>query len=75
MDAPETVIVDEDRVVCDGGGAFGHPRVFLNLGPGGSVDCPYCGCRYRKRESSTAPAPPKAQASAIAPNAPAGESS
>jgi uncharacterized Zn-finger protein len=47
MEAPETIEVDETRVSCDGGGgALGHPRIHLNLGDGGLVDCPYCGCRF-----------------------------
>jgi uncharacterized Zn-finger protein len=39
----ETVYVDLAEVACDGGGGVGgHPRVFLNLAPSGSVECPYC---------------------------------
>jgi len=34
-------------VSCDGGGgALGHPLVYLNTGENGAVDCPYCGKRY-----------------------------
>lgn len=34
-------------VVCNGGGgALGHPRVFLNLGTDGAIDCPYCDRRF-----------------------------
>jgi uncharacterized Zn-finger protein len=41
--APETIEVTQHRVPCDGdGGALGHPRVFLNLGEAGRVECPYC---------------------------------
>lgn len=39
---PETVSVDTDTVPCDGGGALGHPLVYLKLGEGGQVECPYC---------------------------------
>jgi uncharacterized Zn-finger protein len=50
MEAPaqplETIVVEEQRVACDGGGALGHPKVYLNLGPRGRVDCPYCGRLY-----------------------------
>ncbi len=51
MDAPETIEVCEDRVACDGGGgALGHPRVYLTLEVDRQIDCPYCGRRYvRKR--------------------------
>jgi uncharacterized Zn-finger protein len=34
---------NETVAACDGGGRpHGHPRVFLNLGPDGKVECPYC---------------------------------
>jgi uncharacterized Zn-finger protein len=43
----ETITVDTDRVACDGsGGALGHPKVYLNLGPEGRVECPYCSRLY-----------------------------
>ncbi len=43
----ETVTVDEATIACDGGGgALGHPKVFLNLAAEGEIDCPYCGRRY-----------------------------
>jgi uncharacterized Zn-finger protein len=39
----ETVIIDETVANCDGGGgALGHPKVYLNLAPSGRVECPYC---------------------------------
>lgn len=42
-DPPETLYVDDHIVACDGGeGPLGHPRVFLNLGEEGKVECPYC---------------------------------
>lgn len=42
--APETIIVNEYRVACDGGGdASGHPRVWLQIpDQTGWVECPYC---------------------------------
>jgi len=40
---PEKIIVDDHRVSCDGGGgALGHPRVYLEMGEKGFVECPYC---------------------------------
>ena len=43
VDAPETVKVTTKRVACDGDeGALGHPRIYLNLGADGKVECPYC---------------------------------
>jgi uncharacterized Zn-finger protein len=44
---PEVVIVDEHRVWCDGlGGALGHPRVYLEMGAKGYVECGYCDRRF-----------------------------
>ena len=46
-DAPETILVEEQRVSCDGGGgALGHPIVFYDMGSEGWVDCQYCDRRY-----------------------------
>lgn len=53
---PETVYVNETVVACDGGsGALGHPRVYLNMGPDGVVECPYCDRRFvlRRRQPET----------------------
>ena len=39
----DIIKTDETRVACDGdGGALGHPRVYLDLGKDGKVECPYC---------------------------------
>jgi len=47
----ETIYVDEDTAGCDGGGgALGHPLVYLNLGAEGRIDCPYCGRRFIQTE-------------------------
>lgn len=45
---PETEIVTEWRVACDGGeGALGHPRVWLTIPhETGWVECGYCDKRY-----------------------------
>ncbi|HAB38549.1 MAG: zinc-finger domain-containing protein [Tateyamaria sp.] len=47
-DAPETKIVYNHRVACDGGeSALGHPRIWLQIPEdNGSVTCPYCDCKY-----------------------------
>lgn len=50
LPAPETVEVTSTRLFCDGGGALGHPRVFLTIGADGFTDCPYCDRRYALRE-------------------------
>jgi uncharacterized Zn-finger protein len=40
----EVVYADGDSAVCDGGGgALGHPKVYLAIDPTGRVTCPYCG--------------------------------
>jgi len=46
IEAPETVSVSESRVACDGGGTLGHPKVFLQIGDEGFVECPYCDRRF-----------------------------
>ena len=43
----EVIRVQEYRVACDGGGgALGHPRVFLTVGAAGEVVCPYCSRKF-----------------------------
>jgi uncharacterized Zn-finger protein len=50
VDAPlfaEKVTATTAKVFCDGGGgALGHPRVFINLTAAGWKDCGYCGRRF-----------------------------
>jgi uncharacterized Zn-finger protein len=47
LPAPEVIVVRSKRVSCDGvGGALGHPRVYLEMGEGGFVECPYCDRRF-----------------------------
>jgi uncharacterized Zn-finger protein len=44
---PETVYSESSRVACEGeGGALGHPRVWLQMGAEGFVDCGYCDRRF-----------------------------
>ncbi len=44
---PEVIVVDGREVACDGGGgALGHPKVYLNMGEQGWVECPYCDRRF-----------------------------
>ena len=45
IEPPETIETDDATVACDGG-PLGHPRVFLNMGAQGGVECPYCDCRF-----------------------------
>ncbi len=44
---PETIAVESTSIACDGGGgALGHPRVYLTMAAGDSVECPYCDRKY-----------------------------
>lgn len=49
---PETVRTSSARVACDGatdipgGGALGHPRVWLEIDEKGYADCGYCDRRF-----------------------------
>lgn len=57
----ETIYVDTQVVACNGGGgALGHPRVYLNLGPTHRVECPYCSRLYiHERARDAHPASPQ----------------
>ena len=46
MQPPETIEAKSRELACDGGGALGHPRVFLNMGAKSEIDCPYCGRHF-----------------------------
>jgi uncharacterized Zn-finger protein len=49
----EVITVDTDRVACDGGGGpLGHPKVYLNLGEEGRIECPYCSRLYKLAEGA-----------------------
>jgi len=56
MNAPETIVVETERVSCDGGGgALGHPRVWYNLGDEDYVECGYCDRRFVRKGSPADP--------------------
>ena len=39
----DVIIVQTRRVSCDGGGgALGHPKVYMDMGQGNEVQCKYC---------------------------------
>jgi uncharacterized Zn-finger protein len=41
------------RVSCDGGGgALGHPKIWLTFGEDGTVTCPYCSNDFASHVSS-----------------------
>ncbi len=46
MNEPEIIEVTSRDVSCDGGGALGHPLVYLTIGPKGWVECGYCDRRF-----------------------------
>ena len=50
----EIFYVNEHDTACDGGGgALGHPKVYLHIKEEkGDVDCPYCGRRFLYRASA-----------------------
>ena len=53
IDPPEIIEVEDTVVSCNGGGgALGHPRVFLNLESNGAIDCPYCDRRFVLKEGA-----------------------
>ncbi len=57
LPAPEVFVVDNHRVSCDGGGgALGHPRVWLEIGHRGFVECGYCDRRFVQRGGPADPA-------------------
>lgn len=57
VDAPESEIVTRTRIACDGGGgALGHPRVWLSIDPGiGFVECGYCDKRFILKDGPADP--------------------
>ena len=39
----ELQVVNSSNVVCDGGGgALGHPKIYLDMGKEKKIICPYC---------------------------------
>ncbi len=53
MQPTETILVETSTVGCDGGGgALGHPLVYLTLERGEKVECPYCSRVYQLKEGA-----------------------
>lgn len=51
IDVP-VVSTTANRVSCNGGGgALGHPQIWLTLGEDGRVTCPYCSKQFVKATS------------------------
>ncbi|MFL2769723.1 MAG: zinc-finger domain-containing protein [Rhodospirillaceae bacterium] len=55
-DPVEIIGTDRAAVDCDGGGgALGHPHVYLSIKPEeGQIDCPYCSRRFVLQSSAAA---------------------
>jgi len=52
----ETIYVMESVAACNGGGgALGHPLVYLNLAATGKVECPYCSRLFIRGPAPEAP--------------------
>jgi uncharacterized Zn-finger protein len=55
VEVPEILEVDDTRVSCDGvSGPLGHPKVYLEMGDEGFVECPYCDRRFVLRAGAAA---------------------
>jgi len=57
----ESFEVETDTVGCDGGGALGHPMVYLKIVPREdtpvrSVVCPYCSRQFVLKSGVSVPA-------------------
>ena len=53
---PEVIEVTKSKIACDGGGgAAGHPRVWVEIDPAkGYVECGYCDRKYVLKEGAVA---------------------
>ena len=52
---PEEIKVSEKRVACDGGGgALGHPLVYMDMGEADFVECGYCDRRFVLKDDAHA---------------------
>ncbi len=44
---PEVIYVEGHKVACNGGGgALGHPLVYIELGEDGTAECGYCDRKF-----------------------------
>ncbi|KAL2911942.1 hypothetical protein HK105_208552 [Polyrhizophydium stewartii] len=50
INAVPVKFVEARRVACDGGGgALGHPKVYINLDKDQPMPCGYCGLRFQQK--------------------------
>lgn len=62
---PEVIPVATKRVACDGGGgALGHPLVYMDMGEATFVECPYCDRRFELDATAHTYADPAPRAAA-----------
>ena len=55
MEGGERIEVKTATVGCDGGGgALGHPLVYLKIGDSREIVCPYCSRHFVLAEDATA---------------------
>lgn len=48
----EVQVVSEKKVICEEStGGIGHPRVYLHIGEGDMVQCPYCSKIFTYQQS------------------------
>jgi len=53
----DTIECDSITVGCDGGGgALGHPLVYLEMGDSADVTCPYCSQHFQLKAGAKASA-------------------
>ncbi|MEM1139131.1 MAG: zinc-finger domain-containing protein [Pseudomonadota bacterium] len=56
LNAPEVYEAPTKKVACDGGGgALGHPRVWLEMGDETQIQCNYCGRLFVLRGAAPKP--------------------
>ena len=47
MEAEQTIHVETQSIMCDGGGgALGHPAVYLKFKGEAEIVCPYCSAKF-----------------------------
>lgn len=51
---PEVIEVDTAPVGCDGGGALGHPLIYIPIGADGTGECGYCDRKFVLRKGARA---------------------
>lgn len=57
FEQPETLVVEDHKVACDGGGgALGHPIVWYEMGYDDVVECKYCDRRFILKGGKADPA-------------------